>query len=388
MHYSRSRCLGFWPSRSHAFLTREWPGIQATTLHISEEHATSVGELLLEQYQSADCSADVLHEQGARQVLHFKTTETGQDWLPKTEDTVLISGGTRGIGLSLAKRIADSGATLLLLGRSALSEDAKAFVAERSETVFFVQADVCDKKGLSEALQNVSRPTVFVHCAGVLADGPLESVDAEAGALARRVKVDGWLNVIASCRDTLNVAVGVGSWAGRFGNRHQAHYAAANALLSTLSEQDVPCRTTVVEYGPWTSSDMVKTIPAPIQAAMRAEGVDFVGNESGMERLLHAISTGAGPLVIGRRVPHSSEVTRWRVTLDTSIHPFLLDHAIDGTPILPLASATDLMAALRGPSPFEMSEIKLFQEYPVSEPTTLELTSSNGRSRNSVRGKG
>ena len=76
--------------------------------------------------------------------------ELSQDWLPKTEDTVLISGGTRGIGLSLAKRIADSGATLLLLGRSALSEDAKAFVAERSETVFFVQADVCDKKGLPD----------------------------------------------------------------------------------------------------------------------------------------------------------------------------------------------------------------------------------------------
>ena len=47
----------------------------------------------------------------------------------------------------------------------------------------------------------------------------LNQLDPDAGKRARQVKVDGWLNAVGLCKNTLKVAVGIGSWAGSFGNR-------------------------------------------------------------------------------------------------------------------------------------------------------------------------
>ena len=122
---------------------------------------------------------------------------------------------------------------MLLLGRGAPTGDAALAIAEHGAVA--VRSDVTDRDALIAAIAPHGPVHAVVHSAGVLADGPLGQVDPERGRLARAVKVNGWLNTLAAAGRDLEVAVGLGSWAGRFGNRHQAHYAAANALLAALT---------------------------------------------------------------------------------------------------------------------------------------------------------
>ena len=238
-----------------------------------------------------------------------------------------------------------------------------------------VRADVTERAALAAAVRPHAPVHAIVHSAGVLADGALGSVDASRGRLARAVKAAGFVNALAVAGESLEAAMAIGSWAGRFGNRHQAHYAAGNALLAAIADA-APCRAAVPELGPWTSSEMVATIPAPVQAAMRSEGVDFVGDEPGMDALITALAGGRGALVEGRRVPWTTRTVRATEQLSTATHPYLLDHALPGddgpVPVLPLAAAADLLArAAAADLPFELVDLRLFQGVTVTEPVTL-----------------
>ncbi|NOY26777.1 MAG: aminotransferase class I/II-fold pyridoxal phosphate-dependent enzyme, partial [Oligoflexia bacterium] len=322
---------------------------------------------------------------------------TGETRAIGPDDTVIITGGTRGIGAALASHLAthlasespqEGGPRLILVGRSAPAEPAAALVA--SGRAVFVAADVTDRAALHAALSpHLPDPgdasVIVVHAAGVLADGPLGAVDAAQGRRALDVKVQGWLNVLSAVGDRLAAGVALGSLAGRFGNRHQAWYAAANALLSAVVEASstaaAPCAS--AEFGPWVDSEMVKSIPAGVQGTMRAEGVDFVGTQAGLDALLHTVGQ-TGPRVMGRDLPWTTRTVRWTETLSTKTHPFLLDHAIAGVPVLPLASATDLLASAALPEgadrqPFEILDLRLFQGVTVTEPVTIELRARGDR---------
>ena len=358
-------------------LDREWPQARVKAVTLAEDAALDLrARALLSEWTSADTTVEVHIADGLRSVRGFVEVDEahGDKALPiGAEDVVLISGGTRGIGVKLAARLQPTGAQLLLLGRSEPSAEARALLGER---VHFVRADITDRTALALALAGYDQPTVFVHAAGILADGPLEEVEPARGLACRQVKVDGWLSGLAVCGDRLRIAVGLGSWAGRFGNRHQTHYGAANALLSAIAaKSSAGVAVTVAEMGPWASSEMVSTIPAAIQNAMRAEGVDFVGDDAGLDALLRDLGDEHGPLVHGRRVPASLRRLRYTETLSTATHPFLMDHAIQGVPVLPLASAADLLARL-APSEagFALDELRLFTGITVSDPVTVEAS--------------
>lgn len=315
---------------------------------------------LIDEWLDADRTADVRYG-STRQVLGFAPAPQLDPVELGADDTVLITGGTRGIGRKLAEHLAGLGCSVLALGRS----------AAEIPGVTVLQADVTDLQALRAAVAGHTI-TAVIHSAGILADGPIESVDPQRGELARSVKVNGWLNALAVAPNA-RVALGIGSWAGRFGSRHQAHYAAANALMAALAESS-GTRAVVAEFGPWVHSEMVRTIPAAIQAAMRAEGVDFVGDEAGIAALLDDLRTGSGIRTHGRDLPATTRNVRLRDTLSTETHPYLLDHAIEGTPVLPLAAATDLIAHTGSvPHPFEITDLRLFQGVTVSEPTSIEV---------------
>ncbi|MCB9668142.1 MAG: SDR family NAD(P)-dependent oxidoreductase [Alphaproteobacteria bacterium] len=315
---------------------------------------------VVDEWLDCDRTPDVHYAGGNRRIRGFVVAPEVHERPLGEGDVVVISGGTRGIGLALAQRLKARGCVPVLLGRSAAAVEGMECLA----------VDVTDAEALRAALAGRDVAAV-VHAAGVLADGPLESVEPDAGALARRVKIDGFRNLIDACPNA-RVVMGIGSWAGRFGNRHQAHYAAANAGMAALAEASD--RVVVGEYGPWSTSEMVRTIPAPIQATMRSEGVDFVGDEAGMDALLADLLRGSGIRTQGRDLPLTTRQVRRSVRLSTSTHPWLLDHAIEGTPVLALAGATDLMVEATGlVPPFEVDDLRLYQGVAVREPVTLQI---------------
>jgi 8-amino-7-oxononanoate synthase len=351
---------------------REWPGAVGKVVEIDPDLADmDVAKAIVAEWRRADTTVDVRLTLAGRQTLRLVASEDG---VALGAGAVAITGGTRGIGARLATRLAEAGRKVVLIGRGAPDDVAAALIDTGRAAL--VTADVTDRAALVAGLAAHGPFAAAVHAAGVLADGPLGEVPAEQGALSRRVKVQGFCNLRAAVGASTPI-VAVGSWAGRFGNRHQADYAAANALLAALADQDE--HATTAEFGPWTDSDMVRTIPAAIQAVMRAEGVDFVGNEAGLDAILADVGRG-GAVVHGRQLASMLRTAKHSETLDTKTHPFLLDHAIDGHPVLPLASATDLLARVAAPGPrFEITDLALYQGIVVDEPVGVTATARGDR---------
>jgi len=269
---------------------------------------------------------------------------------------------------------------VVLVGRSEPTPQVLDLVAAHPHLVTIVRADVNDGPALRVALAEQAPIHTVVHAAGTLADGPVEQVDPARGALARAIKVQGLLNAVHAAGPSLQAVVALGSWAGRFGNRHQAHYAAANAAMADLVAALPGVRGLTLEYGPWSSSEMVATIPAPVRAAMRAEGIDFVGDAAGLDTLRLALQGYRGAVVLGRDLPPTLRAAQARIVLSTETDPFLLDHAIDGVPVLPLASASDLLAWIAGAEPpFALTDVRLFQGVTVTEPVELQLSARGDR---------
>ncbi|MCC6621520.1 MAG: aminotransferase class I/II-fold pyridoxal phosphate-dependent enzyme [Deltaproteobacteria bacterium] len=348
-------------------VAREWPTSVVKVLSDATP-ADALAELT-----SFDRTVDVAFEGGARKVLGLERLPDVAPWAPKPGEVVLVTGGTRGIGRKLADRLAAAGARVVLVGRSAPADQAHTWI----------KADVTHRAGLVAGLEAAGlagKVTTVVHSAGLLADGALGAVAPEAGRAARAVKVDGLLHAIAAAGPSLERALVIGSWAGRFGNRHQAHYAAANALAAELVRH-LPSRivAAAAEFGPWTDSDMVRTIPELARQAMRAEGVDFVGDGAGLAAIREELGQ-AGPSVRGRRLPATTQRADRVFLLATESHPYMKDHAIAGVPVLPLASAATLMAeAAQVQAPFEVRDLRLFQGITAAEPVRVHVLAQGAK---------
>ena len=179
----------------------------------------------------------------------------------------------------------------------------------------------------------------------------------------------GWISALRVCQPSLRLALGIGSWAGHFGNRHQAHYSAANALLAALSEE-LPdsIRGVVAEFGPWSSSEMARDIPLGMR-----HGLEFIADTPGLNALLQDLASGSGPLLHGRTPPLHQRSISLDDHISTDSHPYLRDHVIAGVPVMPLAAAADMLAqAAAPPLPFSLENLLLFQGITVQQPIDVQ----------------
>ena len=95
--------------------------------------------------------------------------------------TVLITGGSRGLGLALAREMASRGARLAICGRDPESlERARASLARAGAEVIAVPCDVTDQNSVSSLLEEVHRGLgpvdILINNAGVIEVGPAETM--------------------------------------------------------------------------------------------------------------------------------------------------------------------------------------------------------------------
>ena len=279
-------------------------------------------------------------------------------------------------------------------------EDAAARTIESVEVAgglaHYRQVDLLDFDAVDAVLAEVRRRhgriDVLVHAAGlevshVLPDKPRAELDRVFD-----VKADGMFNLLRSAAGMpIAAVVAFSSVAGRFGNRGQCDYSAANDLLckvvSSLRRWRPETRGIAIDWTAWEGIGMASRGTLP-QTLTRA-GIDLLPPAVGVPTVRRELTRGAtrGEVVVGGRLgalvapadadggidldrvrqalgrgtsPFLSvgtlEATRvcdggleLDVRYDPRVQPFLADHQVEeGVPYLPGVVGTELFAELAG----------------------------------------
>ncbi|MET7339335.1 SDR family NAD(P)-dependent oxidoreductase, partial [Nonomuraea sp. NPDC005650] len=165
-----------------------------------------------------------------------------QGWRP--HGTVLVTGGTSGVGANVARWLAREGADRLVLAsrRGSGAEGVAKLEAELTElgaAVTVAACDVADRAAVRDLLDSLPELTAVMHAAGVGHDNVLVAdTTLEDFAGFARSKVIGAINLDELLGDRpLEAFVMFSSGAAVWGSSGQASYAAANAFLDGLAQR-------------------------------------------------------------------------------------------------------------------------------------------------------
>ncbi|MFJ2027975.1 SDR family NAD(P)-dependent oxidoreductase, partial [Streptomyces sp. NPDC087897] len=217
-------------------------------------------------------------------------------WTPR--GTVLITGGTGGVGGQIARRLAAAGAEhLLLVSRGgAEAEGVREQVAALEESgaaVTVAACDVADRDALAAVIETVpdDRPlTAVVHAAGAGQQSSIAETSAEEFSRVIAGKVLGARNLDDVLGDRpLDAFVLISSNAGVWGGGGQGAYAAANAFLDALARQRrARGRTaTSIAWGSWAGAGLGAVDGAAERLARL--GVVAMDPEPALRALVHAV---------------------------------------------------------------------------------------------------
>ncbi len=158
--------------------------------------------------------------------------------------TYLITGGLGGLGLHVARLLVDHGVRrLALVGRSQPNEVARAAIRAleaRGAAVRVFTADVArhdELRAVIAAIEASGAPLRGVmHCAGILRDGALVSLDRDRFRSVLASKLCGTWNLHMATRDLkLDCFVLFSSVSSLLGAPGQGNYAAANAVMDGIA---------------------------------------------------------------------------------------------------------------------------------------------------------
>jgi len=218
-------------------------------------------------------------------------------WRPR--GTVLITGGTGGLGAHVARWLAGNGAEHLVLtsrrgpaapGADELSAELAGLGAQR---VTVAACDVSDREavaGLIQRLEAEGSPVrVAVHAAGIARLTPIDEVslaefeEIAAGKVAGARHLDELLD-----RDSLDAVILFSSISAVWGVGDYGAYSAGNAFLDALAQQRRADGLTYlsVAWGPWSGGGMISQ---ELEEPMRRRGVPVISPRSAIAALQQAM---------------------------------------------------------------------------------------------------
>ena len=249
-------------------------------------------------------------------------------------------------------------------------------VRDAGGTPHYFSVNLTDTAAVARIIDTVRERSghidVLLHAAGLERSHFLPDKDPREFDLVFDVKADGWFNLLHAIGNMpLAAMVAFSSIAGRFGNAGQADYSSANDLLckfaSSFRTTRPSTRGIVIDWTAWGGIGMATR--GSIPKMMELAGIDMLPPDAGIPIIRRELTTGStrGEIVIGQRLgvmlnewdpqggidPGSFTQTQFgpmtgsvismgihngltvETTLDPKQQPFLYDHQIDGTPVLP-----------------------------------------------------
>lgn len=341
-------------------LSREWPEVTVRSIAFEGSTVERAAGALAAELAAASADPEVVYRNAERLVPILRpqplpTVAAGVS----AGTTVVISGGGAGLGARLALALAERSQTkVFLLGRRPAGPQIAALLADIAAAGGQGRYRACDVRdpaavhaALAEARAAFGPIQMAVHAAGLMDDAPVARKDDDAFAQVFDTKVAGALVLWQGLKDDpLTTFLVYGSWAGRFGNAHQTDYAAANGAVGTLAAALADMRRSVrvvtLDLPPWEGSHMLARVPEAIRRELKAQGVPFLDDSVGLDRVLAELAAAGAPsgeVLLGGELPESTTQTAIATRLSLGSHPWLEHHKISGRAVLPMAAALELL---------------------------------------------
>ncbi|WP_229826900.1 type I polyketide synthase [Streptomyces parvus] len=207
-----------------------------------------------------------------RRMVRAPQSTPVRSWQPGS--TVLITGGTGGIGRHLAHHMADRGAhKLVLTGRRGpdtpgAPELAAELTARGVETII-TACDVTDRNQIAALLAEHPADTV-IHAAGVAQATALADCEETDLAAVTAAKTEGARHLDELAGDATTFVL-FSSGAGVWGGAGQAAYAAGNAVLDARAQnrRSRGLAATAVAWGGWAGAGMADDEQATAELGRR-----------------------------------------------------------------------------------------------------------------------
>jgi amino acid adenylation domain-containing protein len=210
--------------------------------------------------------------------------------------TYLITGGLGGLGLEVARWLAERGARHIALNsRRGPEEHTKRVLGElreRGVNVQVVLADVTAAEQVERMLGEIDTTmpplTGVIHAAGLLRDGAVLNQTWERFEEVLAPKVfGGWhLHQLTRDRD-LDLFVLFASTAGLLGNHGQANHAAANSFLDQLARhrRSAGLPAVAIDWGAWAEVGEAAERAGQLRSHLAAAGIGWIEPSEGLAAL-------------------------------------------------------------------------------------------------------
>jgi acyl transferase domain-containing protein/NAD(P)-dependent dehydrogenase (short-subunit alcohol dehydrogenase family) len=327
-------------------LAHEWPDVGVKVVDLDpREPSTVVATHLFQELFTADAQIEVGYQGNRRLAIRPIAAPLQPDGPAALaigpSSVILVTGGARGITAEVAHFLAEHyRPTLLLTGRSPLPPPAESpetagltspqelkaalmarlggnghaaplshvesaytrllqdreirsniLAMERAgSTVHYFPVDVRDEMAFSDLIDRIYQTHGMIygviHGAGVIEDKLIKDKSPESFDRVFDTKVDGAFVLSRKLRpDSLKFAVFFTSVAGRFGNRGQGDYAAANEVVNKLAlylDSRWLGRVLSVNWGPWAKQGMVSD---ELKRQFAHRGIGLISPPDGCLRL-------------------------------------------------------------------------------------------------------
>ena len=282
--------------------------------------------------------------------------------------------------------------TIMGVERSEAALRAVETVQQAGGTAFYRSLDLRDGPAMTavvdELRERFGRIDVLLHAGGIEISRAMTEKSPEEFGRVFDIKADGFFNLLRAAKGLpIGATVVFSSVAGRFGNSGQADYSAANDLLckvsSSMRRWRPDTRTIAIDWTAWGGIGMATR--GSIPRIMEMAGIDMLPPEVGIPTIRRELTAGGvrDEIVVGLRLgilaqefdptggldpekvaAHLAARERPLVMvgtvrsaglyegliaetpLDPAQQPFLYDHKIDGTPVLPGVMGTESFAEL------------------------------------------